>query len=272
MQLYKLHDRTYFLNKDKNGKEIVFYSDKDTLYQPRCSKESTLQVLDYLSNCYGDLPIKLTKYNFTGFLQQDRFIINSSRKRDCSTVDRQYSINSSLIIQQKGMQIILQFVAARSLYETTPYQLEHEATDFSHHPLRTSNFDPIGMRESKDSVFDNGNVFELVPENLSRQNSSYEVIVDNVTSGWNSLVHTTVKWLFVLLALITTLVVGLYVFRYKNQQFSISQDVNEVVRKLQLLSTINRPVASAPSMPNTPRRCRPPPESVALMPIPSTSN
>jgi hypothetical protein len=156
MQLYKLHDRSYFLNKDINGKEVVFYSDKGTLYQPRCGKESTLQVLDNISNCYEDLPIKLTKYNFTGFLQQDRFIINSSRKRNCSTVDRQYNINSSLIIQQKGMQIILQFVAARSLYEPTPYQLEHEATDFSHHPLLTSNFDPIGVRESKDYVFDNG--------------------------------------------------------------------------------------------------------------------
>jgi hypothetical protein len=43
-----------------------------------------------------------------------------------------------------------------NVFVPTPYQYEHEETNFNHHPILTSNFDPIGERLDKISVMDNG--------------------------------------------------------------------------------------------------------------------
>jgi hypothetical protein len=252
MQVYKLQDRAYFINNDINNKQIVYYANKGLLYQPMCLKVQQIQLLNDLGNCYADLPIRIISVNVSAFLTQDRFIINSSRILPCEKIDRRYLINDSFIVQQQGKRLTLQHVPRRSVYEPAPYQLNHEELDYTHNRLLTSNFNPLDVLFAKDSVFDNGYVFELSPDKLPRQNSSLEMISDHAQTSWNYFIHNTIKWAVILWIIIGLALMGLYLIRYRIQQHSVTRDVGDIMNRMHWLSTSYRSYRpTAPTIPGT---------------------
>ena len=238
MQVYKLFQNKYFIFKDVNQKDTVLYADRGMLYQPDCKKENQVVPIDGLNNCYEDLPIKVNGQ--TRFLKQDVFITETTRTIDCLTLNKQYFINQSLIIQQKGRNVIYTALSKTNMFRPTPYQYEHEETNFNHHPILTSNFDPIGERLDKISVMDNGNKFELFPDPLAKQNNSWEVYGNQVTQGWVSFTHTLTKWVFIMLSLIISVIIIVYMIRYRRGHYSLTQDVETLMRKFAWVTGINR--------------------------------
>ena len=113
--------------------------------------------------------------------------------------------------------------------------------DFNHHPILTTNFDPIGAHHDNEIVIDNGNAFEIAIDKLPVQNNSIEIMTDQVKLMWISFGHTTFKWSVITATIIVMTLVILYLLRYRKTQHTVMSDVNDILIKMHWLSSVGRP-------------------------------
>ena len=208
MQLM-LNANKKFFRLHPNEAELILYVNNGVLYLPKCEQVTSISFIDNLDKCYEDVPVRLPN-QAVAFLKQGKFIVNESRLVSCGGVNSHTNIADKIIVIVKGNRVTFQPFSPRNTYVIRPMHLEHGNQNFDHDPILTANFDVLGSQERSESVFDNGETFQVKESFRNNQNNhTFDELLGHMFSSYQQ--KLVASAIFILLMLLIILFIVCFV-------------------------------------------------------------
>ena len=208
LNIFSKLDDEFFKLSDFNGNEAILYSDESRIFIPQCQSIDSLELINSTTNCYKDIPVKISIQNksINAFLTQDKIIRLASKLTNCK--------NNKINILLSDNQLLIKEGNIIFIHKEQPFtSLEMN--------LQTFNVSKINFMTNHDSIILNS---------INMLNETFSLTAKNEITGILHVIddHTTEN---------TNIINQLFI-RLADINSNVSQFIHNIILYIILLTTI----------------------------------